>query len=96
MVVIFCKRSGIGQYPSRREWQRATHLLRECKQWLVDGWENGSLTSSVTTGDINDPLYSALQNQAIRNAKSHYDDEPIEYTGEQPHPPPRRVRTSAR
>ncbi len=68
----------------RQEWQRATHILRECKQCLVDGWEDGSLTSSVTTGDIDNPLYSALQNQAIRNAKSDYDDDPIEYTGEQP------------
>ena len=68
----------------RREWQRATHVLRECKQWLVDSWEDDTLPSSVTTGDIDNPLYSALQNQAIRNAKSDYDDEPIEYTGEQP------------
>ncbi|PSQ28727.1 transposase [Halobacteriales archaeon QS_9_68_17] len=68
----------------RREWQQATHILRECKQWLVDGWEDGTLTSSVTTGDIDNPLYSALQNQAIRSAKSDYEDEPIEYTGEQP------------
>lgn len=68
----------------RQEWQRATHIFRECKQWLVDGWGNGLLSSSVTTGDIDNPLYSALQNQAIRSAKNDYDDEPIEYTGEQP------------
>ncbi len=68
----------------RQEWQRATHILRECKQWLVDGWENGSLASSVTTGDIDNPLYSALQNQAIRAAKSDYDGNFVEYTGEQP------------
>ncbi|SDJ69799.1 transposase, IS605 OrfB family, central region [Halovenus aranensis] len=68
----------------QKEWQRATHILRECKQWLVDGWNDGSLSSSITTGDIENPLYSALQNQAIRAAKSDYDDEPVEYTGEQP------------
>lgn len=68
----------------RRELQRATHILRECKQALVDGWEDGTLSSSVTTGDIDNLLYSALQNQAIRSAKSDYDNDPIEYTGEQP------------
>ncbi|GAA0729526.1 hypothetical protein GCM10009060_29650 [Halorubrum trapanicum] len=40
----------------RQEWQRATHILRECKQWLVNGWEDDSLASSVTTGDIDNPL----------------------------------------
>lgn len=68
----------------RREWQRATHIIRECKQRLVDGWADGSLPSSITTGDITNPLYSALQNQAIRSAKGDYDGDPIEYTGEQP------------
>lgn len=48
----------------RRECQRATHILRECKQWLAEGWEDRSLISSVTTGDIDNPFYSALQNQS--------------------------------
>jgi len=68
----------------QKEWQRATHLLRERKQWLADGWYEGTLSSSITTGDIDNPLYSALQNQAIRAAKSDYEDRPIKYTGEQP------------
>jgi len=68
----------------QKEWQRATHILRDCKQWLVDGFHDGTLSSSITTGDIDNPLYSALQNQAIRAAKSDYDDDPVEYTGEQP------------
>jgi IS605 OrfB family transposase len=38
----------------------------------------------MTTGDIDNLPYSVLQNQAIPNAKSDYDDEPIEYTGDQP------------
>lgn len=68
----------------RQEWQQAQQTIRECKQWLVDGWEDGTLSSSITTGNIDNQLYSALQNQAIRSAKSDYDDEPVEYTGEQP------------
>ena len=38
----------------------------------------------VHPGNIDNPLYSALQNQAIRNAKSDDDDKPIEYMREQP------------
>jgi putative transposase len=68
----------------RQEWQQAQQTIRECKQWLVNGWENGTLSSSITTSDIDNQLYSALQNQAIRSAKSDYDDQPVEYTGEQP------------
>jgi hypothetical protein len=68
----------------QKEWQRATHILRECKRWLVDGWHDGSLSSSITTGNIENPLYSALQNRAIRAAKSDSDDESVEYTSEQP------------
>jgi hypothetical protein len=49
----------------------------------VDDWEDGSLSSSITTGNIDNPLYSTLQNQAIHNVKSDDDDKPIKYTGEQ-------------
>jgi len=51
---------------------------------------NGSWTAGKTarslrpsTGNIDNPLYSTLQNQAIHNVKSDDDDKPIEYTGEQ-------------
>nr|WP_239638895.1 MULTISPECIES: hypothetical protein [Halorubrum] len=54
----------------RREWQRATHLYRDTKQFCIDGWETGEFGMSVTTASIDNALYSAIQNQAIREAKS--------------------------
>lgn len=74
--------------PSRqrcREWQRTTHLYRDTKQFCIDGWENGDLGMSVTTASIENLLYSALQNQAIREAKADYKkDGVVEYRASQP------------
>lgn len=69
----------------RREWQRATHLYRDAKQFCIDGWEQGDFGMSVTTASIDNPLYSAIQNQAIREAKSDYkEDGLVEYHASQP------------
>ena len=69
----------------RREWQRATHLYRDTKQFCIDGWETDEFGMSVTTASIDNPLYSAIQNQAIREAKSDYKkDGIVEYRASQP------------
>ena len=56
----------------RKEWQRATRLYRDTKQFCIDGWENDDFDKSVTTASIDNDLYSAIQNQAIREAKSDH------------------------
>ena len=58
----------------RKEWQRASRLYRDTKQFCIDGWENGDFGKSVTTASIDNDLYSAIQNQAIREAKSDHID----------------------
>ena len=69
----------------RREWQRAARLYRNTKQFCIDGWETGNLGLSVTTASIDNPLYSVIQNQAIREAKSDYrKDDVVEYHASQP------------
>ena len=69
----------------RREWQQATHLYRDTKQFCIDGWENSDFGMSVTTASIDNNLYSAIQNQAIREAKSDYkNDDIVEYHASQP------------
>lgn len=69
----------------RREWQRATQLYRDTKQFCIGGWENSDFGTGVTTASIDNPLYSAIQNQAIREAKSDYKkDGPVEYHASQP------------
>jgi len=69
----------------RREWQRATHLYRDTKQFCIDGWENGDFGMSVTTASIDNDLYSAIQNQAIREAKAdHQEDGAVSYRQSQP------------
>ena len=69
----------------RREWQRATYLYRDTKQYIIDGWENDNFGMSVTTSEIDNDLYSAIQNQAIREAKSDYKkDGIVEYHASQP------------
>jgi IS605 OrfB family transposase len=56
----------------RKEWQQGTRLYRDTTQLCTDGWENGDFGKSVTTASIDNDLYSALQNQAIREAKSDH------------------------
>jgi transposase len=69
----------------RTEWQRATQLYRDTKQFCIDGWENGDFGKSVTTASIDNNLYSAIQNQAIREAKSdHNKDGEVRYRESQP------------
>nr|WP_246279845.1 transposase [Natronomonas salina] len=69
----------------RRECQRATHLYRDTKQFCIDGWEAGEFGMRVTTASINNDLYSAIQNQAIREAKADYNkDGTVKYHASQP------------
>ena len=69
----------------RREWQQAMHEYRDVKQYLIDGWETDEFGKSITTGSIDSPLYSAIQNQAIREAKAdHSRDGALTYTAAQP------------
>jgi putative transposase len=69
----------------RKEWQQGTRLYRDTKQFCIKGWENGNFGKSVTTSSIDNALYSAIQNQAIREAKSdHSKDEEVEYRESQP------------
>lgn len=69
----------------RREWQDAMLVYRNTKQGLVDGWASGELSMSVTTASIDNDLYSAVQNQAIREAKAEYKrDGWMDYTAAQP------------
>ena len=69
----------------RREWQQAMHEYRDVKQFLIDGWESNEFGKSITTGSIDSPLYSAIQNQAIREAKAdHSRDGALTYTAAQP------------
>jgi len=47
--------------------------------------ENGNFDKSVTTASIDNDLYSAIQNQAIREAKSdHSKDGAVRYQESQP------------
>jgi hypothetical protein len=51
----------------------------------MDGWEAGNLGPGVITASIDNPLYSVIQNQAIREAKSDYrKDGVVEYHASQP------------
>ncbi|TKR24641.1 transposase, partial [Natronomonas salsuginis] len=69
----------------RKEWQHTTRLYRDTKQFCIDGWENGDFGKSVTTASIDNGLYSAIQNQAIREAKSdHNKDGEVRYRESQP------------
>jgi IS605 OrfB family transposase len=69
----------------RNEWQQATHLYRDTKQFCIDGWERGDFGKSVTTASIDNNLYSAIQNQAIREAKAdHSKDGAVRYRASQP------------
>ena len=69
----------------RKEWQQGTRLYRDTKQFCIDGWENGDFGKSVTTASIDNNLYSAIQNQAIREAKSdHNKDGEVRYRESQP------------
>jgi IS605 OrfB family transposase len=69
----------------RKEWQHATRLYRDTKQFCIDGWENGDFGKSVTTASIDNDLYSAIQNQAIREAKAdHNKDGEVRYRESQP------------
>jgi len=69
----------------RREWQRAAHLYRDTKQFCIDGWVDRDFDKSVTTASIDNDLYSAIQNQAIREAKSDYNkDGEVHYCAGQP------------
>ena len=69
----------------RKEWQHATRLYRDTKQFCIDGWENGDFGKAVTTASIDNDLYSAIQNQAIREAKSdHNKDGEVRYRDSQP------------
>ena len=69
----------------RKEWQRAARFYRNTKQFRIDGWENGDFDKSVTTASIDNDLYSTIQNQAIREAKSdHQKDGAVSYRAGQP------------
>jgi IS605 OrfB family transposase len=69
----------------RKEWQRATRLYRDTKQFCIHRWENGDFDKSVTTASIDNDLYSAIQNQAIREAKAdHQTDGDVQYRQSQP------------
>jgi len=69
----------------RKEWQQGTRLYRDTKQFCIDGWENGDFGKSVTTASIDNGLYSAIQNQAIREAKAdHNKDGEVCYRESQP------------
>ena len=69
----------------RREWQRAARLYRDTKQLCIDGWVDKDFDKSVTTASIDNDLYSAIQNQAIREAKSDYNkDGEVHYRAGQP------------
>ncbi|MDH5018813.1 RNA-guided endonuclease InsQ/TnpB family protein [Halobacterium rubrum] len=69
----------------RKEWQRAAQLYRDTKQFCIDGWENDDFDKSVTTASIDNGLYSAIQNQAIREAKAdHQEDGAVSYRQSQP------------
>jgi IS605 OrfB family transposase len=69
----------------RKEWQQAARLYRDTKQFCIDGWENGDFDKSVTTASIDNNLYSAIQNQAIREAKAdHQKDGAVSYRQSQP------------
>jgi len=69
----------------RKEWQQGTRLYHDTKQFCIDGWENGDFGKSVTTASIDNALYSAIQNQAIREAKSdHNKDGEVRYRESQP------------
>ena len=69
----------------RKEWQQASRFYRNTKQFCIDGWENGDFDKSVTTASIDNELYSAIQNQAIRGAKSdHSEDGEVRYRESQP------------
>ena len=81
----------------RKEWQRATRLYRDTKQFCIDGWENGDFGKSVTTASIDNDLYSAIQNQAIREAKSdHNKDGEVRYRESQPFAINTRIGNSIR
>jgi len=49
-----------------KEWQRATRLYRDIKQFCINGWENGNFDKSVTTASIDNDLYSAIQKSHSR------------------------------
>ncbi|PSQ38890.1 transposase [Halobacteriales archaeon SW_5_70_135] len=69
----------------RKEWQQAARLYRDTKQFCIDGWENDDFDKSVTTASIDNDLYSAIQNQAIREAKGdHQKDGDVQYRQSQP------------
>jgi len=69
----------------RKEWQQGTRLYRDSKQFCIDGWENVDFGKSVTTASTDNALYSAIQNQAIREAKSnHNKDGEVCYRESQP------------
>jgi len=58
----------------------APRLYRDTKRFCINGWENGNFDKSVTTASIDNDLYSAIQNQAIREAKSdHSKDGAVRY-----------------
>jgi hypothetical protein len=58
-----------------KEWQRATRIYRDTKQFCIDRWENDNFDTSVTTASIDNARYSALQTQAIQQAKSDHNEE---------------------
>jgi len=57
----------------RKEWQYASRLYRETRQFCIDGWENGDFGESVATTSIDRCLCSAIQDQAIPEAKCDAD-----------------------
>jgi putative transposase len=61
--------------PRRSEWQDATQLYRDTKQFCIDEWDNGDFNKSVTTASIDNALYSAIQNQAIQETKSNHNED---------------------
>jgi hypothetical protein len=64
----------------RKEWQRASRLYCDTKQFCIDGWENGEFDTSVATASIDNACCSALQTRAIREAKSdHSTDRAVRY-----------------
>jgi hypothetical protein len=81
-VTVECHNPSLSR---RTEWQHGSRLYRDTKQFCLNGWESRNFNKSVTTSSIDKALYSALQNQAIQEAKSdHSEDGAVHYQESQP------------
>ena len=75
----------------RKEWQHATRLYRDTKQFCIDGWENGEFDKSVTTASISNDLYSAIQKPFER--RNPTTTRTVRFSTERANPSPSTTRT---